>query len=130
MSSINRFFALTACALALVATGVNSVSANPLRWAGAGDPQTMDPHSQNEGLTNSVNQQVYEYLTSRDKKLAIVPGLATEWKQIDALTWQFKLRKGVKFHDGTPFTADDVVFSHERAKSPTSQIREIGRAHV
>ena len=123
MITMNRFFALTACAFALATTGVTPVTANPLRWAGAGDPQTMDPHSQNEGLTNSVNQQVYEYLTSRDKKLAIVPGLATEWKQIDALTWQFKLRRGVKFHDGTPFTADDVVFSHERAKSPTSQIR-------
>ena len=123
MTPKNRFFALGACAFALVATGVTSVTANPLRWAGAGDPQTMDPHSQNEGLTNSVNQQVYEYLTSRDKKLAIQPGLATEWKQIDSLTWQFKLRKGVKFHDGSPFTADDVVFSHERAKSPTSQIR-------
>ena len=123
MTPKNRFFAIGACAFALVATGVTSVTANPLRWAGAGDPQTMDPHSQNEGLTNSVNQQVYEYLTSRDKKLAIQPGLATEWKQIDSLTWQFKLRKGVKFHDGSPFTADDVVFSHERAKSPTSQIR-------
>ena len=123
MIHTNRFFALTACAFALAATGVTNVAANPLRWASAGDPQTMDPHSQNEGLTNSVNQQVYEYLTARDKKLAIIPGLATEWKQIDALTWQFKLRRGVKFHDGTPFTADDVVFSHERAKSPTSQIR-------
>ena len=70
MTSINRFFALTACAVALAAAGVSSVSANPLRWAGAGDPQTMDPHSQNEALTSSVNQQVYEYLTSRDKKLA------------------------------------------------------------
>ena len=117
---MNRFFALTACAVALFASGV---IANPLRWAGAGDPQTMDPHSQNEGLTNSVNAQVYEFLLIRDKKLKLGPGLATEWKQIDDLTWQFKLRQGVKFHDGTPFTADDVVFSMERAKAPTSQIR-------
>ncbi len=120
MTSMNRFFALTACAVALVASGA---IANPLRWAGAGDPQTMDPHSQNEGLTNSVNSQVYEFLMIRDKKLKLGPGLATEWKQIDDLTWQFKLRQGVKFHDGTPFTADDVVFSMERAKAPTSQIR-------
>ena len=120
---MTRLFALTACAFALAATGVTSVTANPLRWASAGDPQTMDPHSQNEGLTNSVNSQVYEYLMIRDKKLKLGPGLATEWKQIDALTWQFKLRQGVKFHDGTPFSADDVVFSMERAKAPTSQIR-------
>ena len=83
----------------------------------------MDPHSQNEGLTNSVNAQVYEFLMIRDKKLKFVPGLATEAKQIDPLTWRFLLRKGVKFHDGTPFTADDVVFSFERAKHPNSQIR-------
>ena len=120
MTSINRFFALTACTVALITSGV---MANPLRWASAGDPQTMDPHSQNEGLTNSVNSQVYEFLLLRDKKLKLGPGLATEWKQIDDLTWQFKLRQGVKFHDGTPFTADDVVFSMERAKAPTSQIR-------
>ena len=123
MTSINRFFALSACAVALAAAGVTSVSANPLRWASAGDPQTMDPHSQNEGLTNSVNSQVYEFLLIRDKELKPGAGLATEWKQIDELTWQFKLRQGVKFHDGTPFTADDVVFSMERAKAPTSQIR-------
>ncbi len=98
------------------------VSAQTLRWAGQGDPQTLDPHSQNETLTNNVNSQVYERLTSRDAKLAIVPGLATEWKQTGPLTWRFKLRPGVKFHDGTPLTADDVVFSMQRAKEPTSQI--------
>ena len=123
MKRIRNFFALSACAAALAAAGASSVMANPLRWAAAGDPQTMDPHSQNEGLTNSVNSQVYEFLMLRDKKLKFGPGLATEWKQIDPLTWQFTLRKGVKFHDGTPFVADDVVFSHERAKAPTSQLR-------
>ncbi len=120
MKRITHFFALAACATALAAAGV---TANPLRWAAAGDPQTMDPHSQNEGLTNSVNSQVYEFLMIRDKKLQYVPGLATEWKQIDPLTWRFLLRKGVKFHDGTPFTADDVVFSIERAKHANSQVR-------
>jgi peptide/nickel transport system substrate-binding protein len=120
MKRINHFFALAACTTALMAAGV---TANPLRWAAAGDPQTMDPHSQNEGLTNSVNSQVYEFLVIRDKKLKLVPGLATEWKQIDPLTWQFKLRKGVKFHDGAPFTADDVVFSMERTKHANSQVR-------
>ena len=128
MKRINHFFALAAgttvaVVIALASTGV---AANPLRWAAAGDPQTMDPHSQNEGLTNSVNSQVYEFLVSRDKKLQRVPGLATEWTQIDDLTWQFKLRKGVKFHDGAPFTADDVVFSMERVKHANSQLRVYG----
>ncbi|MFG6465696.1 ABC transporter substrate-binding protein [Roseateles sp. BYS87W] len=98
------------------------VSAQTLRWATQGDPQTMDPDSQNESLTNMVNGQIYERLTNRDAKLALVPGLAASWTQTGPLTWRFKLRPGVKFHDGTPFTADDVVFSVQRAKEPTSQI--------
>jgi peptide/nickel transport system substrate-binding protein len=99
-----------------------SVSAQTLRWANQGDPQTMDPHSQNESLTNMVNGQIYERLTHRNAKLALVPGLAEQWTQTGPLSWRFKLRAGVKFHDGTPLTADDVVFSVQRAKEPTSQI--------
>ncbi len=107
---------LLAAALALPA------DAQTLRWASAGDPQTMDPYSQNENFTNNINHQIYEFLVERDKKLGFVPGLATEWKQTAPLQWRFKLRAGVKFHDGRPFTADDVVFSVNRAKEKTSQI--------
>jgi peptide/nickel transport system substrate-binding protein len=96
--------------------------AQSLRWASQGDPQTMDPHSQNESMTNMVNGQVYERLTRRDRNLQIVPGLASEWTQVSPLLWRFKLRPGVKFHDGQPFTADDVLFSIQRAAAPTSQI--------
>ena len=123
MNPVHRVFLRSTCALAVAALFATGSVANPLRWASAGDPQTMDPHSQNEGLTNSVNAQVYEFLMIRDKKLQLVPGLATDIKQLDTLTWQVKLRSGVKFHDGTPFTADDVVFSFDRAKHPNSQIR-------
>src|SRR5437773_601735 len=108
---------------AALAVTCGAIEAKPFRWASQGDPQTIDPHSQNELLTNSVNGQMYETLVNRGKKLEIVPVLATEWKQVDSLTWRFTLRKGVKFHDGTPFTADDVLFSVERASQPTSQIR-------
>ncbi len=104
------------------------VSAQTLRWASQGDPQTMDPHAQNEGLTNSMNQQVYERLTARDRQLEIVPSLATEWRQTAPLTWRFKLRSGVKFHDGTPLTADDVVFSVKRAQEITSQFSTYANA--
>src|SRR3954466_15729677 len=110
----------SAVALALA---MSVPAAKPFRWASQGDPQTMDPHSQNELLTNGINGQMYETLVNRGKKLEIVPVLATEWKEIDPLTWRFTLRKGVKFHDGTPFTADDVLFSMERASQSTSQIR-------
>ncbi|HEV6967349.1 ABC transporter substrate-binding protein [Roseateles sp.] len=119
---MKRWMVATLLGLALGA------SAQTLRWAGAGDPQTMDPHSQNESLTNAVNGQIYERLTNRDAKLALVPGLATQWTQTGPLSWRFKLRPGVKFHDGTPLTADDVVFSVQRAKEPTSQIANYANA--
>ncbi len=96
--------------------------AQTLRWASQGDPQTMDPHSQNESMTNMMNGQVYERLTTRDRQLKIVPCLATEWQQVSPLVWRAKLRPGVKFHDGAPFNADDVVFSVLRGQQPTSQI--------
>ena len=115
--------------VALVAAlGVGAAQAQTLRWASQGDAQTMDPHSQNESLTNSINGQVYEYLVGRDKDLKIVPQLATEWQQTGPLQWRMKLRPNVKFHDGSPFTADDVVFSINRAKEPTSQIRVYANA--
>jgi peptide/nickel transport system substrate-binding protein len=109
-------------ALCLV-LGCTTADARAFRWASQGDPQTIDPHSQNELLTNSINGQMYETLVNRDRNLAIVPVLATAWRQIDPLTWRFMLRQGVRFQDGAPFTADDVVFSVERASAPTSQIR-------
>lgn len=111
----------------LVAAGLTMclllpAQAQTLRWSTAGDPLTLDPYAQNESLTNAINGQVYEFLVARDKQLNIVPQLATEWRQEGPLKWIFKLRPGVKFHDGKPLTADDVVFSVERAKQPTSQI--------
>ena len=107
----------------LAALSLGAAQAQTLKWASQGDLQTMDPHSRNESLTNSLNGQIYEYLTGRDKQLNIVPLLATEWQQTGPLQWRMKLRPNVKFHDGTPFTADDVVFSVNRAAKKTSQIR-------
>ena len=117
---MHRLFKTGLLTLALLAAGV--APAQTLRWSSQGDPQTMDPHSQNEGLTNSMNQQVYERLVGRDRKLDFVPALATDWQQTAPLVWRFKLRPGVKFHDGAPFSADDVVFSLRRAAEPTSQV--------
>ncbi len=121
---------VTASMLALLVLAANaSVAATAaaatvtLRWAGRGDINTTDPHSQNESLTNNVNSLVYEFLVTRDRNMKIVPALAESWTQVDPTTWRFKLRPGVRFHDGTPFTADDVVFSFERAKAPSSQLR-------
>ena len=106
-------------ALAVLALA-GGAAAQTLRWASQGDALTMDPQSQNEGLNNTLNGQVYERLTRRNRQLDIVPALATSWSQTGPLAWRFRLRAGVTFHDGTPFTADDVVFSVNRAKSPVS----------
>lgn len=124
------FLLLTRCALfvSLLVAGLTSGQAQTFRWASQGDPQTMDPHSQNEGLTNMINGQVYEFLIRRDRQLNFVPALATERAQTGPLTWRFKLRPGVKFHDGSPFGADDVVFSVHRGKELTSQINVYANA--
>lgn len=120
-----RTAVIAAALLILSATGVQ---AKTFRWASQGDPQTMDPYSQNEGLTNNFSQLIHDRLVDRDQKMNIVPGLAVSWEMVDDTTWRFKLRQGVKFHDGSPFTADDVVFSIERAQHPTSQIAQYARA--
>ena len=120
--------AVLVAALASLVLPAGEAAAKTLRWAGRGDMQTTDPHSQNENLTNNINQLVYEFLLVRDKKLKLLPSLAESWTKVNDTTWRFKLRPGVKFHDGTPFTADDVVFSFERARSDTSQLRAYANA--
>lgn len=109
--------------LVLAAFVAGTVSAQTLRWSTQGDLQTLDPHSQNELLTNAINGQVYDTLVMRDKKLGVVPGLASEWSQVSPTVWRMKLRPNVKFHDGTPFTADDVLFSMQRAAHQNSPFR-------
>ncbi len=118
----------TLVASLVLAMGVASASAQTLRWASQGDAQTMDPYSQNELLTNSMNGQVYETLVNRDKQMKLEPVLATEWQQTSPLQWRFKLRPNVKFHDGTPFNADDVLFSVKRAGEPTSLLVAYAKA--
>jgi len=113
---------------ALLVFAAGLAQAQTLRWASQGDMQTTDPHSQNETLTNSLNGQVYEGLTRRMKDLSMGPALATEWTQVSPLLWRFKLRPGVKFHDGTPFTADDVVFSMQRLRDPNAPQRVYANA--
>ena len=102
--------------------------AKTLRWSSQGDYLTADPMAQNELLTNSINGHVYESLLIRGPKLEILPALATSWKQTAPTKWVFTLRKGVKWHDGSDFTADDVVFSIKRNQGPTSNFRVYGNA--
>jgi peptide/nickel transport system substrate-binding protein len=111
---------LRATILAVALASGTAAGAKTLRWSSQGDILTMDPHAQNEGLNNAVSDHIYEPLVTRGKDLKIEPCLATSWKALDATTVRFTLRPNVKFHDGTAFTADDVVFSIERALAPTS----------
>jgi peptide/nickel transport system substrate-binding protein len=115
--------------LALVAAPVQAVT---LRWAAQNDILTLDPHSQNHATTHAMMQYTYEGLTRYTKNYQIEPCLATSWQQISDTQWRFNLRKGVKFHDGSPFTADDVVFSFGRIKQPqgTNQIYVAGIKEV
>jgi ABC-type transport system substrate-binding protein len=65
---------------------------------------------------------MYEPLVRRDRNLKLEPALATEWTNVNPTTWRFKLRRGVKFHDGTPLTVEDVLFSFQRAVAPGSDL--------
>src|SRR6516165_11237980 len=105
----------------IAALGV-TVEAKTFRWANDGDPTTMDPHARADLFVTTFDMNMYEALLRRDRELKLKPALATEWSNIDPTTWRFKLRQGVKFHDGTPFTADDVIFSVRRATAPGSDL--------
>ena len=114
-------------ALTLLMASTSLAQAETLRWARAGDALTLDPHSQNEGPTHTVRHQMYEPLIIRDTSGAFEPALATDWapSEADPNVWVFNLRPGVKFHDGADFTAEDVVFSINRAKQPNSDMKEL-----
>ena len=124
---------LVAAAVALAAPLSQAVT---LRVSNQGDVQSMDPHSLNESLQLSFTGNVYESLIERDKSMNLAPALATKWTQQSPTVWRFDLRPGVKFHDGTPFTADDVVFTFKRAAgegsdmkgytNPIKEVRKVG----
>ncbi|HEU0200587.1 MAG TPA: ABC transporter substrate-binding protein [Burkholderiaceae bacterium] len=98
-------------------------TAQTLRFASAFDPQTMDPHALALLYHTRVVTQIYDGLVNRDQNFKLEPALAVSWTAVNPTTWRFKLRPDVRFHDGAPFTADDAVFSIERALGPTSQRR-------
>ena len=108
---------LLATALAASALAAPAHAAT-LHWAAQNDILTLDPHSQNHATTSSLLQHAYEGLTRYTKTYSIEPALATGWTQVSPTLMRFTLRKGVKFHDGSPFSADDVVFSFHRILQP------------
>lgn len=89
--------------------------------AHSGDPTTLDPHKSFNGYVFTVTNQIYETLLYRAADGSLQPRLATEWTPVDETTWEFKLREGVKFSDGTPFNAEAVKFSLERLADPETK---------
>jgi peptide/nickel transport system substrate-binding protein len=110
--------ALLSAALLATTLLATPAQAQTLRWAAQNDILTLDPHSQNHATTSTILLHAYEGLVRYSATYQVEPALATKWSFTGPTTVRFELRKGVKFHDGTPFTADDVVFSFSRIRQP------------
>ena len=104
----NLLIGSTALMIGLAATAANAAD---LKVGLSAEPSALDPHYHNLVPNNAMAKHAFNTLVEQDENQRLEPGLATSWKALDDLTWEFKLRKGVKFHDGTPFTAKDVLFS-------------------
>src|SRR5579863_10349328 len=107
---------VTLCAGAALVVAVGSGVASPAQTpdtlvvAQSADPDTADPHKSTGTATMNVLINLYDTLVRRDADLKLHPGLALSWRMVDPTTWEFKLRQGVKFHDGEPFNAQAVKF--------------------
>jgi peptide/nickel transport system substrate-binding protein len=119
-----EILAAICAAVVAFAAGVPA-AAKPFRFANDGDVNSMDPYARNETFLLTFTGNIYEPLIRRDKQLKVSPSLATEWSQVSPELWRFKLRQGVKFQDGTPFTADDVVFSFDRVRMDGSNLKAV-----
>ena len=119
----NKILGATLITAAVLALLSSAALANQFRWASTTDPQTMDPHATNSAPVLGFLNNVYEGLVPRNKQMKIEPALAESWAPLGADGWRFKLRRGAKFHDGADFTAEDVLFSYQRAASEDSDVR-------
>ncbi len=111
---------LFAAVLASLTLSVLPAHAKTFRLATTSDAATLDPHANNAFINVLLLQQIYEPLICRDDDLKLEPCLAARWERPEPTRWRFYLRPGVRFHNGSTFDADDVVFSLLRAKAPTS----------
>ena len=115
---------LATLGLVAMAAGASTAAAgNSLAWTASLDALTMDPHASNVSFTTAFVNNIYETLARFDDKLRIEPALAESWQLVSPSVWRFRLRRDVRFHNGEPFGADDVVFSWQRAQSPGSLVK-------
>jgi peptide/nickel transport system substrate-binding protein len=127
MSAVKIAYFLPAAALlaGLLCTPLCTPPAHAatLRWANDGDAASMDPYTRQETVQLSFLGNLYEPLARRDRQLNLEPALALSWEQTSPTVWRFHLRPNVKWQDGSPFTADDVVFSLGRIQAASSALR-------
>ena len=121
--SVRHF--LLAASLSLAAFAMSPASSQTLRYANQGDLKSLDPYTLRETTTIAHQGHVYEGLVARDKQLKIVPALAESWETPEPTRWRFHLRHNVKFHNGDPFTADDVIFSADRVRANGSNFTSV-----
>ena len=117
---IRRIARLTAVIAALLLPCVAHAQEKVLRWGNNGEISTMDPHGAFSTANASLLFNIYEPLIRHNRDLKLEPALATSWQTLAPDHWRFVIRKGVKFHDGTPLTGRDVVASLKRAAAPNS----------
>ena len=99
------------CAVSLAAVLASPAVAQELTIGLSAEPSALDPHYHNLGPNNAMRRHTFESLLLQDENQRLHPGLAVSYKPLDDTTWEFKLREGVKFHDGSPFTAKDVIYT-------------------
>jgi len=120
-----RHTLLAAAFISIAALAISPASAQTLRYANQGELKSLDPYTLRETTTIAQHAHVYEGLVARDKELKIVPALAESWETPEPTRWRFHLRHNVKFHNGDPFTADDVVFSADRVRAVGSNFTTV-----
>jgi peptide/nickel transport system substrate-binding protein len=117
--------AAVAAAFAVAAAGPAAAQTAPaLTMAVAAPVTSLDPHYHQLSPNNAVADMIFDRLVGTDAQSRPIPGLATEWRAVEPNVWEFKLRPGVRFHNGNEFTAEDVAFTLERVpnvpNSPSS----------
>lgn len=118
MKKLLSLLMVAAMLLPMALSAAQAEDAQTLVVAQTLDTSTLDPQMQGSMSAMNILINMFDTLVTRDEEGNLAPSLATEWEALDDLTWQFKLREGVTFHNGSPFTAEDVKFSLERLINP------------
>ena len=122
---MKRWWILAAVMMvALLAITPGQGQTQTVTYAAGADPDSLDPANAESNPSEAVNRMIFENLVKFDAKLNLVPGLAEKWEQAkDGMSWTFFLRKGVKFHDGTPFNAEAAKYFFDRMIGPEKPSR-------